>query len=216
MLGTVAASTTFDLPTSGADRPVTLASASRRGVAPRPVSRSRARSRVEAGRTQADAPLGDLRVQEAAVAEWEYRSNLGTQQASRSTATPGSFVRPAKGPLTGAWGEGRSGRPHQGTDIDGNTGDPVVAAGAGTVVRAGGNQPGYSGYGNIVVIDHGNGLTTLYAHMSRVSVRPGTVVRPGDSVGAIGSSGNVTGSHLHFEVRMGERSVNPAPWVPGV
>lgn len=212
MLGSAAASTTFRPPSSGADRAAPLAIAADGGVAPA----ARARSRAEARRALAESPLGGLRVQEAAVAEWEYRSNPGVQQASRSTAAPGSFIRPAKGPRTGPWGEGRPGRPHQGTDFDGDTGDPVVAAGAGTVVRAGGNQPGYSGYGNIVVIDHGNGLTTLYAHLSRVSVRPGAVVRPGDEVGAIGSSGNVTGSHLHFEVRVGDRSVDPAPWVPGV
>ncbi len=104
---------------------------------------------------------------------------------------------------------------HAGIDFDGDTGDPVSAAGAGTVVHAGSAPSGYSGYGQMVLIDHGNGVTTLYAHLSRVNVRVGTVVRPGDRIGAIGTTGNVTGSHLHFEVRLGDRPVNPAPWVAG-
>lgn len=159
-------------------------------------------------------PVGALRVQEAAIAEWEYRTNLPVA-ASRSTNTPGSMVRPARGAMTGWWGEGRGSRRHSGTDYDGDTGDPVVSAGAGVVVHAGGAPSGYSGYGQMVLVDHGNGVTTLYAHLSRVRVSPGQAVAPGDDLGAIGTTGSVTGSNLHFEVRMGDRPVNPGPWVAG-
>jgi murein DD-endopeptidase MepM/ murein hydrolase activator NlpD len=213
VLGTVAASTAFRSPPTGADRPAGVAAAelasARRDDAAVAALRERERLAI------ANAPMGGLRVQEAAVAEWEYRSRLGAQQASRSTNTPGSLIRPASGARTGWWGEGRPGHRHTGIDFDGDTGDPVVAAGAGTVVHAGGAPAGYSGYGNVVLIDHGNGVTTLYAHLSRIGVRTGTRVSPGDYLGAIGTSGNVTGSHLHFEVRIGDRPVNPGPWIAG-
>ena len=161
-----------------------------------------------------DPPVGALRVQESAIAEWEYRANL-PPQVSRSTNTPGSLVRPAAGARTGWFGEGRRSHRHAGIDFDGNTGDPVVAAGSGVVTHAGGAPSGYSGYGQMVLIDHGGGVTTLYAHLSRVSVRVGQTVVPGDRIGNIGATGNVTGSHLHFEVRVGDRPVNPANWISG-
>lgn len=161
-------------------------------------------------------PVGQLRVQEAAIAEWEYR-RMAPAAASRSAAstppvTPGTFLRPARGAVTGAFGERRGSRNHPGTDFDGNTGDPVFAAQSGTVIHAGAAPAGYSGYGTIVLIDHGNGTTTLSAHLSRVAVRSGSPVAAGEVIGAIGSTGNVTGSHLHFELRLGDRSVNPSSW----
>ena len=158
--------------------------------------------------------VGDLRVQESAIAEWNRRI-AEPPQVSRSTNTPGSLVRPATGARTGWFGEGRRSHRHTGIDFDGITGDPVFAAGSGTVVHAGGAPGGYAGYGQMVMIDHGNGVQTLYAHLSRVRVRVGEVVRPGDDVGAIGTTGSVTGSHLHFEVRIGGRPVNPANWIAG-
>ena len=162
--------------------------------------------------TTAAAPVGNHRVQEAAVAEWEYRKSL-VQAASRSTNTPGSLVRPARGAMTGWFGEGRRSHRHAGIDFDGNTGDSVIAAGSGTVTHAGWAPSGYDGYGQMVLIDHGNGVSTLYAHLSRIGVRTGQVVPAGEYVGAIGTTGNVTGSHLHFEVRVGGRPVNPAAWI---
>jgi murein DD-endopeptidase MepM/ murein hydrolase activator NlpD len=157
-------------------------------------------------------PVGALRMQEAAIAEWEYRTNL-PNDVSRATNTPGSMVRPARGARTGWWGEGRRSHRHTGIDFDGETGDPVVSAGTGVVTHAGGAPAGYAGYGQVVMIDHGNGVSTLYAHLSRIRVSVGQAVAPGDVVGAIGTTGNVTGSHLHFEVRIGGRPVNPAPYV---
>ncbi len=149
---------------------------------------------------------------EEAVAEWEYRRKAPAA-ASRSAATPGTFQRPARGAVTGVFGERRRSHIHPGTDFDGETGDPVVSAAGGTVIHAGQAPDGYSGYGLMVLIDHGSGVTTLYAHLSRIGVRSGTSIGAGDYVGAIGSTGNVTGSHLHFEVRMGDRPVNPMNWL---
>jgi murein DD-endopeptidase MepM/ murein hydrolase activator NlpD len=161
-----------------------------------------------------DEAVGDLRVQEAAIAEWNRRLAEPTQP-SRSTNTPGSLQRPASGARTGWFGEGRRTHRHTGIDFDGETGDPVVAAGSGIVVHAGWAPTGYDGYGQMVLIDHGNGVQTLYAHLSRIRVHVGQVLNPGDDVGAIGTTGSVTGSHLHFEVRLGGRPVNPAPWLAG-
>ena len=199
--GTVTASTAFRFP----DAPSLDATAVAASAAPS--------STVPT--TAPPAPVvGDLRAQEAAIAEWEYRKNL-PPQVSRSTNTPGSLVRPAQGARTGWFGEGRRSHRHAGIDFDGDTGDAIVAAGAGTVTHAGWAPSGYSGYGQMVLIDHGNGVTTLYAHLSRVAVGGGAVVQPGQYIGAMGTTGNVTGSHLHFEVRQNGVPVNPNPWVAG-
>lgn len=158
------------------------------------------------------APLGSIRVQEAAIAEWEYRTSLPVA-ASRSTTTPGSFVRPSSGGRTGWFGERRRSHRHGGIDFDGETGDPVVSAGSGIVVYSGWAPEGYGGYGQMVLIDHGEGITTLYAHLSRIDVPVGAAVQPGEGIASIGTTGSVTGSHLHFELRVGGRPVNPANWI---
>ena len=117
---------------------------------------------------------------------------------------------PAPGPITSPFGGRRN---HPGIDIDGVTGDPVVAAEAGTVVLAGTAPAGYSGYGNVVMIDHGGGLSTLYAHLSRVDVAMGQSVQQGQQIGAIGATGEATGDHLHFEVRVDNKPEDPVPWL---
>lgn len=98
---------------------------------------------------------------------------------------------------------------HAGLDFRGPTGAPVYAAAKGVVIFAGQRQ----GYGNCIEIDHGNGLTTRYAHMSRLGAHVGQKVEPGKIIGAIGSTGRSTGSHLHFEVRIHDRPVNPRPFL---
>jgi murein DD-endopeptidase MepM/ murein hydrolase activator NlpD len=118
---------------------------------------------------------------------------------------------PAPGPLNSPFG-GR--RHHPGIDIGGATGDPVVAAAAGTVVLAGMAPAGFAGYGNVVMVDHGQGVATLYAHLSRVDVAMGQAVTQGQLLGAIGATGEATGPHLHFEVRDGGHPVDPVPWLP--
>lgn len=98
---------------------------------------------------------------------------------------------------------------HSGLDFRGPTGSPIVAAAAGTVSFVGRK----SGYGNVVEIDHGAGMITRYAHMSRFNAQAGQVVAPGDLIGAIGNTGRSTGPHLHFEVRINGRAVNPRPFL---
>jgi murein DD-endopeptidase MepM/ murein hydrolase activator NlpD len=122
-----------------------------------------------------------------------------------------ALVWPAPGPITSPFG-GRRG--HPGIDIDGVTGDPVLAAGGGTVVLAGLAPSGYSGYGNVVMIDHGGGIATLYAHLSRVDVLLGQTVAQDQRIGAIGATGLATGDHLHFEVRVDNRPTDPMTWLP--
>ena len=98
-----------------------------------------------------------------------------------------------------------TGRLHAGMDLAAPSGTPIGAAGLGTVVTAG----VLGGYGNAVVIDHGGGLSTLYAHQSALAVAVGQVVEPGQVVGLVGSTGNSTGPHLHFEVRVFGTPVDP-------
>jgi murein DD-endopeptidase MepM/ murein hydrolase activator NlpD len=107
-------------------------------------------------------------------------------------------------PFTGGGGEF-----HPGLDFKGPLGAPIYAAARGAVSFVGQR----SGYGNCVEIDHGNGLVTRYAHMSAFRTAVGKQVIPGEVIGLIGSTGRSTGPHLHFEVRIGDRPVNPRPFL---
>jgi murein DD-endopeptidase MepM/ murein hydrolase activator NlpD len=107
----------------------------------------------------------------------------------------------------------RDGRPHEGIDLAAPNGTPVFAAADGTVAYAGN---GIRGYGNIVVLRHGNGLMTVYAHNSVVLASRGQSVRAGDRIALVGQSGRATGPHLHFEVRVGEIPRNPLAMLPEV
>lgn len=101
---------------------------------------------------------------------------------------------------------------HPGLDFRGPHGAPIFAAARGTVSFVGWK----SGYGNVVEIDHGHGLVTRYAHMSGFRTVVGRPVEPGEQIGLIGSTGRSTGPHLHFEVRVGDRAVNPRPFLEAV
>ena len=101
---------------------------------------------------------------------------------------------------------------HRGIDIGASYGSAIVAADSGTVIMAG-SGAGYEGYGNVVVIDHGNGISTLAAHMSSVAVSNGQTVAKGQIIGYVGSTGNSTGPHCHFEVRVNGSAVDPMGYV---
>jgi hypothetical protein len=100
---------------------------------------------------------------------------------------------------------------HHAIDIGGSLGDPIYASDNGVIVYAGWNN---YGYGNVVVIDHGNGWQTLYAHQSKMNVACGQSVYQGDVIGWFGSTGNSTGPHLHFEIMNASGKVNPHDYLP--
>ena len=114
------------------------------------------------------------------------------------------FIWPVIGPVTSPFGM-RWGRMHEGIDIAAPTGTAIRAAAAGTVIYAG----WLSGYGNLVILDHGNGLATAYGHQSSVAVTTGQTVTQGHTIGYVGSTGHSTGPHLHFEVRVNGVPVDP-------
>ena len=109
----------------------------------------------------------------------------------------------------------RWGTTHKGIDIPASYGSAIVAADSGTVIQAGYgiSGSGYGGYGNVVAIDHGNGIITLYAHMSSVATSAGATVAKGQTIGYVGSTGNSTGNHCHFEVRVNGTAVDPLGYV---
>ena len=104
----------------------------------------------------------------------------------------------------------RQNRPHQGIDFDGSTGDPVFASEDGVVLIAD-NHSLHSRFGNIVLLDHGQGYQTLYAHLDSFAVQSGTQVRAGQQIGAVGASGVATGPHLHFELLHQGQQLDPTP-----
>lgn len=99
---------------------------------------------------------------------------------------------------------------HPGIDLAGSYGTPIYATADGTVLRAGWNS---GGYGNLVEIDHGRGITTRYGHMSAILVSAGDHITRGQQIGRMGSTGRSTGNHLHYEVRIDGRAVNPIPFM---
>jgi Meckel syndrome type 1 protein len=113
--------------------------------------------------------------------------------------------------VTGRFGEQRPGHIHQGIDLAVPYGSPIVAAACGVVIQAGSE----SGYGNIVCIRHSSTFTTCYAHMSRFATRVGQQVHQGQLIGYVGTTGDATGPHVHFETRVNGTAVDPAPYLSG-
>ncbi|PCH94675.1 MAG: hypothetical protein COB85_05350 [Bacteroidetes bacterium] len=116
------------------------------------------------------------------------------------------YIPPIIGPITSYFGDGRN---HSGMDIDLQVWDTVVSAFDG-VVRI---SRKHGGYGRVVVVRHNNGLETLYAHLHRLKVVPGDIVKAGQLIGLGGSSGHSSGSHLHFECRFKGKPLNPAHFI---
>jgi murein DD-endopeptidase MepM/ murein hydrolase activator NlpD len=141
------------------------------------------------------------------------RDEILANQAKRAVENLGKsaqgFIWPLNGPITSGYGP-RWGRMHTGIDIDGYSGQPIVASKGGNVILA----SSYSGYGNSVIVDHGGGVATLYAHMSSFGVSAGQSVSQGQVVGNVGCTGSCTGDHLHFEVRVNGSPVNPLNYLP--
>jgi murein DD-endopeptidase MepM/ murein hydrolase activator NlpD len=134
----------------------------------------------------------------------------------KRTAVPS--IWPVAGELTDGFGGRRNpfggwgSEFHTGQDIATLWGSPVVAAGNGTVIFAGWQN----GYGQIVILDHGNGLTSRYGHLSDIDVEVGQQLIRGEQVGRVGSTGRSTGPHLHYEVRINDEPVNPLLYLPGI
>jgi Peptidase family M23/Putative peptidoglycan binding domain len=125
---------------------------------------------------------------------------------------PVRFYRPVAGPIGDRFGAPRDGgsRRHSGIDFPVAHGTLVQASGVGTTVFAGGNT---GGYGNLVVIQHRLGYTTWYAHLSRITTWVGEQVQGGTRIGYVGSTGNSTGPHLHYEVRLNNVPIDPIPYL---
>ena len=164
-----------------------------------------------------DAEVGESKALAAASADLAARiqaaqaasrasSGAGTTDASGSpvTAPTTGFIWPVSGPITSPFGM-RWGTLHPGIDIGVPTGTPIHAAAAGTVIYCG----WMSGYGNLVMIDHGGDLATLYGHQSRIAVSCGESVTQGQVIGYSGCTGFCTGPHVHFEVRVNGSPVDP-------
>lgn len=126
----------------------------------------------------------------------------------REVASSGSFDNPTSGMLTSRFGT-RWGRMHSGIDIGAPVGTPIYAADAGVVT----STDYISGYGNTVILDHGNGITTLYAHASEILVQVGQTVEKQELIARVGRTGSTTGACLHFEVRKDGAAIDPLPYV---
>jgi murein DD-endopeptidase MepM/ murein hydrolase activator NlpD len=123
----------------------------------------------------------------------------------KATTRAGDFGWPVLGgELTSRYGP-RWGRMHQGIDIGARSGTPIRSAGDGVVSFS----SRLGGYGNVVIVKHGDGVATVYAHNRRNRVKKGTRVQKGDVIAEVGQSGNATGPHLHFEVRKDDRHSDP-------
>lgn len=173
----------------------------------------------ESGRTGAGGPLT---TDPAGAALLERTASLGSrlsdvesQFARRETlgsSTPS--VAPVRGLLNSGFGSRRDpitgeGAFHPGLDISTRRHEPVLATAAGIVVKS-----GWAGdYGNAVEIDHGTGYQTVYGHLDAILVKEGQKVRRGERVGLVGSTGRSTGPHLHYEVRQGDRILNPLEYI---
>jgi murein DD-endopeptidase MepM/ murein hydrolase activator NlpD len=160
---------------------------------------------VREDKEEAIGHMRDLQAQSAALAA-KIRSAQSSSivPAPTGAASAAGFVWPVHGVLTSGFGW-RWGRMHEGIDIAVSNGTPVVAAAAGTVIVAG----WMGGYGNLVVVDHGGGISTAYGHNTSVTVGVGQQVAQGQLIAYSGNTGHSTGPHVHFEVRINGGAVDP-------
>ena len=172
-------------------------------------------SEVAALAAEEDALVAIIAANEEAArqaAANQARGNNGGGNAAGSVDRPASasgLIWPTSGPVTSGYGM-RWGAMHQGLDIAPPYGTGVYAANGGMVIFAGGQ----GGYGNLVLIDHGGGFVTAYAHLSGFAASSGQTVARGTLIGYVGSTGDSTGPHLHFETRVGGSAQNPYNYLP--
>lgn len=167
------------------------------------------------------AELAEAQAEEAELTEFirreEAKAAAPPPAPVPSAGNPSShgFQWPLSAPITSGYGyrvhpiHGTR-RLHKGIDLAASSGSAIAASKGGTVISAG----WLGGYGNAVVISHGNGLTTLYGHQSKIAVTVGQSVGRGEVIGYVGSTGQSTGPHLHFEIRSNGAPVNPRPYLP--
>jgi murein DD-endopeptidase MepM/ murein hydrolase activator NlpD len=160
-------------------------------------------------RRQVQDEIDESKSLEAASAALAAKLRASQTDTAPAAGGNGTFAWPVSGPITSPFGM-RWGTLHPGIDIGVPTGTPIHAAGPGTVIWCG----WMSGYGNLVMIDHHNGLATLYGHQSRIAASCGQQVATGDVIGYVGCTGFCTGPHLHFEVRLNGTPVDPLGYLP--
>ena len=154
------------------------------------------------------------RALEAFIQEERAREEIRRRLAQLALSGSGGFVRPASGNVVSVYGNRLHPilgyyRLHAGIDYDGQTGDSVIASRSGIVILVGWR----GGYGRTIILQHNEGFTTLYAHLSSYNVEVDQVVEAGQKIGEIGSTGLSTGPHLHFEIRKDGIPVDPAPYL---
>lgn len=165
--------------------------------------------------TEASTNL-DALTRRAAVLRASMDQALAALQRNRDRLASTPTIAPTNGPLSSLFSAGRYHpvlhitRPHKGIDIAAATGEPILAPARG-VVRFAGNKG--NGYGNMVEVDHGYGYVTRFAHASRLLVRTGQTVKRGDIIALVGATGLVTGPHLHYEVELDGRQVDPLNFI---
>lgn len=173
----------------------------------------------EAQESELQALIVEKQNEEAAALEAQREAARRAAQRSGApppafAGAPGELLWPATGPITSPFGmrvdpvSGAFTRMHTGLDIGASYGARISAAASGRIILAGWTD---GGYGNMIVVDHGGGLSTVYAHCSQVFVSAGQDVQRGQALGAVGSTGHSTGPHLHFEVRIDGKPVDPTP-----
>ena len=158
---------------------------------------------VKESRSEFIHEVAGLSAASAALAA-RIQGSSGSYSPSDTTPSAAGLIWPVNGPVTSPFGM-RWGRMHTGIDIGVPYGTPIHASASGRVVYSG----WMDGYGNLVAIDHGHGLSTAYAHQSRIAVSNGQTVSQGEVIGYVGCTGHCFGPHLHFEVRINGTPVDP-------
>lgn len=140
----------------------------------------------------------------------ESRPSPAPEYASPNLASPSRFIRPVSGQVISSFGPKENGLHNDGLNIASARGAPVRSAADGEVVYAGN---ALKGYGNLVLIKHGGGYLTAYGHLGRMLVKKGDNLSRGQSLGTVGTSGQVSEPQLHFEIRQGTQAINPAEYL---